>query len=121
MKTLGILGAGQLAKMLVMAAIPLGIKTICYSSENHCAGEITEVIKGDFSEASLVEFGKKIDLLTFENENIDVEILKILEKICPVYPHYHALELTQDRIFEKNLFSNLNIPTPDYAAIDSWS
>ena len=113
-KQLGILGGGQLAKMLALAAQSLNIPVTCFESvtvENPCAAEVARVMPVDFAQLSNLP---PMDWLTFETENIPVAIAKILAESSCFYPPVQALALTQDRLFEKTLFTELNIPTPQY-------
>lgn len=119
--TVGILGGGQLAKMLALAAAPMNIRTICIDADpNACAKTVTEVIHASFDDwEKLTAFAKSCDVITLENENIPLDTLTFLEDFAPVYPNATALKTTQDRLFEKELFSHLNIPTNEYKAIHS--
>lgn len=126
-KKIGILGGGQLAKMLAQAAQKLNVDVVCFESssvQNPCAAEIAPVIPVDFSDLDQIiqlvsDKHHPIMGLTIETENIPVNLAKTLAEQVPFYPSILALELSQDRLFEKNLFTQLNIPTPKYFDITS--
>lgn len=121
MLTIGILGGGQLARMLTLAAYPLGWRTLCLDpSENPCAADVTTVLKGEYTDDALLHsFAEQVDVITLENENIPVECLEKLNKKRPVWPPASAVAHAQDRLFEKKLFQSLNIPTAPFVDIDS--
>lgn len=118
---IGILGGGQLARMLALAAYPLGIKTVCLDPVAQVsASYVTEVYTGDYlDKAMLKKFVEHVDVITFETENIPKEIVAFLQQSKPIYPSINALETAQDRLHEKKLFAQLNIATPQYFAINS--
>ena len=70
--TVGILGGGQLARMLALAAYPLGIHTVCFEpTANTCASMVTEVINADYQDKTALEkFARSVDVITIETENI---------------------------------------------------
>lgn len=112
----GILGGGQLARMLSLAGAPLGIKTLCYTPEKvSCASDVTDVFNGEYADWGALElFASKVDVITYETENIPSQVLYFLEKRKAVYPSIAALEATQDRLHEKKLLQNLSIQCTPY-------
>lgn len=118
----GVLGGGQLARMLALAGYPLGIRIICLDpTENPCAEDVTEVIKAEYHDKdALTKLAQAVDCFTFENENIPLDTACMIEQLCPVYPPIKALKITQDRLFEKQLFNQLGIATPLYFPIQSY-
>lgn len=118
---LGILGGGQLARMLALAAYPLGIDTICLDpSSEACAQDVTEVIISDYTDSkSLDKFLVDVDYVTFETENIPIECAELVSKSRPIYPSTEVLSVSQDRLHEKNFFKSLQIPTPAYRRVQS--
>ncbi|MFI4963566.1 MAG: 5-(carboxyamino)imidazole ribonucleotide synthase, partial [Legionellales bacterium] len=118
---IGILGAGQLARMLTLAAYPLGWRTLCFDpSAEACASDVTRVIQADYTdETQLQHFASQVDLITLENENVPVSCLEKLATYCPVYPNATAIGVAQDRLQEKQLFQHLAIPTPSFLAINT--
>lgn len=118
---LGILGAGQLARMLSLAAHPLGIRTLCIDpAAESCASKVTQVIQGDFNDAATIsQFLKQVDIVTYETENIPLECTQLISRTHAIYPASPILQIAQDRLFEKNFFSRISIPTPDFFPVDS--
>lgn len=120
---LGILGGGQLARMLSLAAYPLGISTLCLDPGlDVCAAQVAPVIRGDFNDfAAVSDFLKQVDVVTYETENIPLECANWAAKMRPLYPSTEVLQISQDRLFEKRFFQNLDIPTAGFVKIDSES
>jgi 5-(carboxyamino)imidazole ribonucleotide synthase len=118
---IGILGAGQLARMLTLAAYPLGFRTLCMDpTEDACSSQITGVIVADYSdEKALKKFLDQVDCVTYETENIPLACAEFIAKHRPLFPSAKALKIAQDRLFEKRLFQTLDIPVPDFFQIDS--
>jgi 5-(carboxyamino)imidazole ribonucleotide synthase len=117
MSTIGIVGAGQLGRMLALAGYPLGhrLRFLDPASDSP-AGLLAEHLAFDYADTSaLEEFAKGLDVVTYEFENIPVEAVKYLEKFVPVYPPPMALEKAQDRFVEKSFFCELGIPTPKFS------
>lgn len=122
MKKIGVLGGGQLARMLALAGYPLGIQVICYESvSNTCAGQVTKVIQGDYAdEAALAQFAQSVDCVTLETENLPLSCAQIVAQHSKLMPSVEALKITQDRLFEKELLNKLQISTAKFAKINSW-
>ncbi len=121
MKTVGILGAGQLARMLALAAYPLGIKTHCLSfADENPAGDVTQVDRcHEHDEKSIKKFIEHVDIITIETENIPIEFAKKMAAEKPLYPSVETLAIAQDRLQEKQLFRSLDINTAEFFPIDS--
>lgn len=100
----GILGGGQLAQLLTHAAYPLAIKTV-------------HITTSDLDE--ILTIAKTCDVLTIENENIDIALLTTLAEHVPVYPGIEAIRIAQDRLLEKTFFQSMNIPTTRFSEINS--
>ena len=117
----GILGAGQLARMLALAAHPLGIETLTYDpSPDAGAQYVTSMINGAFHDReSLDTFRQKIHCVTFETENIPQETAAFVGETCALYPNLHALTVTQDRLLEKNFFQSHQIDTAPYFPVET--
>ena len=117
----GILGAGQLARMLALAGIPRGIEFVFFDpNPESCAAELGIFICGDFDDyQKLDQFVSQVDVVSIESENIPVETLEYLEKHVSVHPGPDAVRTSQDRLLEKNFFKRLEIPAPEFHAIDS--
>ena len=121
--TIGILGGGQLGRMLSMAASKLGYKTHIYDPNHKApAFEITtQRTIGSFTDSHLLEkFAKTTDVVTYEFENIPIKTLEEIEKFVTVFPKKNALSVSQDRILEKNFFQSLNLRTVEYAPIECF-
>ena len=119
MTTVGILGGGQLARMMALSGAPLGLRFLVLDSvADACAGQFAPMVVGDYTdEAALNEFASKVDVATFDFENVPAASAEWLSSHVPVFPNPRALGLSQDRLAEKTLFRELGIPVPDFADI----
>jgi 5-(carboxyamino)imidazole ribonucleotide synthase len=116
----GIVGAGQLGRMLALAGYPLGIRCVFLDrSAAAPAAQVAPILTGELEDAAqLTALAARSDVLTFDWENISGSALAPLEKLTLVRPPRAALEASQDRLAEKALFSKLRIPVAAHAAID---
>ena len=121
---LGIIGGGQLGSMLSMAAKKLNIKTIIYCddidapAQNFC----NDFIFGKYNDLKKIsEFINKVNIITYEFENIPYEILNEIDKKKPVLPKPSINKLIQNRLTEKNFVNKLNIRTTQYESIKKKS
>ncbi|MGV8921986.1 MAG: 5-(carboxyamino)imidazole ribonucleotide synthase [Thermomonas sp.] len=121
MTTVGILGGGQLARMMALAGAPLGLRFLVLdSAADACAGQFAPMVVGDYTDqAALAEFASRVDVATFDFENVPAESARWLTDRVPVFPIPRALAVAQDRLAEKTLFRELDIPVPPFAAIAS--
>jgi 5-(carboxyamino)imidazole ribonucleotide synthase len=119
MTTVGILGGGQLARMLALSGAPLGLRFLVMdSSPEACAAQFAPMVVGDYrDEAALAEFASRIDVATFDFENVPAESARWLSDRVPVFPSPRALATAQDRLAEKTQFVELGIPVPDFAPV----
>jgi 5-(carboxyamino)imidazole ribonucleotide synthase len=117
----GVLGAGQLARMIALAGIPLGLDFIFLDpSADACANKLGEHLHGDYSDPELLaQLAERADVVTYEFENVPAEVAEFLAAHTQVHPSAEALGVAQDRLIEKSFFHDLDIPTPNYAAVDS--
>ncbi|HEY7270218.1 MAG TPA: 5-(carboxyamino)imidazole ribonucleotide synthase [Dehalococcoidia bacterium] len=118
----GILGGGQLGRMLALAGYPLGFSFRIFDpAADACAGQVVadHVIAEFDDEAALVRFATGLDVITYEWENVPVGAVRFLERLAPVYPPVEALETAQDRLLEKTLFRKLGIATAAFASVGS--
>jgi 5-(carboxyamino)imidazole ribonucleotide synthase len=117
----GIVGAGQLGRMLALAGYPLGIRCLFLDrSAAAPAAQVAPILTGDLEDAQqLATLAASSDVLTFDWENIPGRALAPLEQLTLVRPPRAALEVSQDRLAEKALFTQLRIPVAAHAAIDS--
>lgn len=118
---IGIVGAGQLAQMLAQAATPLGIKIKCIAqSMQDCAEPVADLYVIEHNdEEGLQAFAESVDVITYENENINIGVMEFLSQFKPIFPPLAALNTTQDRLYEKQLFKEHDIITPDYVEVNS--
>ncbi len=117
----GVLGAGQLARMIALAGIPLGLDFIFLDpSADACANRLGEALIGDYNDPKLLaQLAERADVVTYEFENVPAEVAEFLASHTQVHPSPKALAVAQDRLVEKSFFHDIGIPTPDYAAVDS--
>ena len=117
----GILGAGQLARMLALAGIPRGIQFFFYDpTPESCAAELGTFTCGEYDDfEKLNRFAAQVDVITIESENIPIETMKHLQEFVGVHPNPEAVGISQERLLEKNFFKRLKIPTPDFYAVES--
>lgn len=119
--TIGILGAGQLGRMLALAGYPLGLRfRFLDPAPDVPAGHMAEHIHAGYADAATLElFSAGLDAVTYEFENVPVAAARFLAERVPVYPPPTALEAAQDRLVEKTFFQQLGIATPPFAPVDS--
>ena len=119
--TVGIVGAGQLGRMLALAGYPLGLDFLFLDpAANAPAGQVAPVLTGAFTEARLLdELSQRSEVLTFDWENISVDALRALKGDTRIAPPIPALATAQDRVSEKKLFERLGIPTTRWLAVSS--
>jgi 5-(carboxyamino)imidazole ribonucleotide synthase len=119
---IGILGGGQLGRMMALAAYPLGIRCrFLDPAADSPAGQVGELIVGGYDDpAALARFARGLDRVTFEFENVPEASLAYFKQAgVPVAPGPECLRTGQDRLAEKQLFARLKIPTAPYAPADS--
>jgi 5-(carboxyamino)imidazole ribonucleotide synthase len=119
--TIGILGAGQLGRMLAAAASQLGFRCRIYSDVPGPASDVAvSTTIGAYEDLdAIAKFAAETDVVTYEFENVPVESARWLAERVPVFPPPPALEVSQDRLAEKRFFESLGIPTPPFAAVDT--
>ena len=118
--TIGILGGGQLGRMLSVAASRLGFKTHIFEPganppAGHVADKVTTASYEDL--AALRAFAESVDVITYEFENVPASSLDALEAIRPIRPNRKALAISQDRIPEKDFLTSLGLQTAPYARV----
>jgi 5-(carboxyamino)imidazole ribonucleotide synthase len=118
----GILGGGQLGRMLALAAAPLGIRTRCLDPDPLCpAGQVTgQIVAGYDDEEALRRLARGTEVVTVEFENVPSAAARCLEDHVPFHPCSIALAAAQERLAEKWLFRALEIPTPRFVAVESF-
>ena len=120
--TIGILGGGQLGRMLAVAASRLGLKVHIFEpGANPPAGDVAaSVTTAAYDDTdALIAFARAVDVVTYEFENVPATALDVLERLVPVRPGRRALAVAQDRLDEKTFISGLGIPVAPHAAVDS--
>jgi 5-(carboxyamino)imidazole ribonucleotide synthase len=121
--TIGILGGGQLGRMLALAAARLALKTHVFahdSREPACEVAAATTIADWSDRPALEHFAGAVDVVTYEFENVPMETARFLCERVPVLPGPLALETTQDRLAEKSFLRNLGIATAPFEAVDSF-
>ena len=115
----GILGAGQLGRMLALAGYPLGIDCVFLGGEQDSpAGQVSRILEGGLDDnAQLDALAAQSDAVTFEFENVPVEALQRAGAGAPVHPSVDALAAGQDRLEEKRLLRSAGIPTAPHVAV----
>lgn len=118
---IGIIGGGQLGRMLALAGLPLGLEFVFLDpSPEACARLVGEQIVADYDELMALEkLTSGTDVVTLEFENIPVAAARFVQERGLLFPGPRALEVAQDRVNEKTLFGTLGIPTPPWRAVDS--
>ncbi len=118
--TIGILGGGQLGRMLTLAAARLGFKCHVFNDASGPAFDVASATTlGGFNDAEkLKHFAGAVDVVTYEFENVPVAAATAVERIVPVRPGLRALQVSQDRLTEKRFVSDLGLPVAPFAAIE---
>ncbi|QDY68450.1 5-(carboxyamino)imidazole ribonucleotide synthase [Qingshengfaniella alkalisoli] len=120
--TVGILGGGQLGRMMALAAARLGLKCHIYDPDPMApAGQVCDQITtAPYDDKSALEaFAQSVDVVTYEFENIPTDALDLIEAIRPIRPNRRALATSQDRLTEKTFLNELGLKTAPFAVIDS--
>ena len=116
---IGVIGGGQLGRMLALAGTPLGMQfTFLDPAVDACAAAVGEHLLADYdSQEYLHKLAQSVDMVTFEFESVPAETVAFLEQFVPVYPSANALRIARDRWFEKSMFKQLGIPTTEFADV----
>ena len=119
---IGILGGGQLGRMLSVAASRLGLRTHIFEPAKsppaaHVADMLTTASYEDYP--ALKAFAKSVSVVTYEFENIPIETFNCLEEYAPIRPRQEALRISQDRLFEKAYLNELGLETASYADVET--
>lgn len=115
----GVIGGGQLGRMLALAGTPLGMDFYFLDpAPDACAAALGVHLQGDYdSPEHLQQLAQTVDLVTFEFENVPAETVAYLSRFVPVFPAAEALRIARDRLNEKTLFQQLGIPVTAFANI----
>ena len=120
-KKVGVLGGGQLARMMGLAGIPLGFKFFVLDpAADACAGSIGQIRQASFSDVEAAKsLAAEIDIATFDFENVPAKSARAMAALRPFHPGVVALQACQDRLTEKQLLDRLGIPVPSYFPVAS--
>jgi 5-(carboxyamino)imidazole ribonucleotide synthase len=120
MTTVGILGGGQLGRMIALAGYPLGLSfRFLDPSPNAPVHDLGDHIVAEYDDPqALSRFVDGVDVATYEFENVPAETARLLAQSAPVYPPAIALDTAQDRFIEKRFFNSIGIPTPRFLPVD---
>jgi len=120
---IGIIGGGQLGRMIALAAYPLGARvTFLDPAPDAPMSFVAKQICGAYDdERALEQLAREADVVTYEFENVPVASAQFVSQFTKIFPPPDALRVSQDRIVEKEFFNSLEIPTPKFARVDSLS
>ncbi|WP_323716905.1 5-(carboxyamino)imidazole ribonucleotide synthase [Paracoccus aminovorans] len=120
---IGILGGGQLGRMLSVAASRLGYRTHIYEPGAAPAGDVAHAVTNAPYEdaAALRAFAESVDVITYEFENVPTSALDLLESIRPIRPNRRALAVSQDRLTEKDFLTGIGLATAPYRNVETES
>jgi 5-(carboxyamino)imidazole ribonucleotide synthase len=118
---IGIVGAGQLGRMMALAGYPMGLRfRFLDSGPETPGGQVGPIIEGEFvNEERLGKLADSVDILTFDVENVPADVIERIAKRCPFRPPVNALATAQDRLGEKTMFVELGVQTPGFHAVDT--
>jgi 5-(carboxyamino)imidazole ribonucleotide synthase len=121
LNAVGILGGGQLGRMLALAGYPLGLRfQVLEPAAAAPAGVLApQIVAGYDDAAALARLAAAVEVVTYEFENVPVAAARMLERRVPVYPPPAALEAAQDRLAEKEFFRSLGIATAPFAPVET--
>lgn len=117
----GVIGAGQLARMMIPAAVNLGVELHVLAEAEGMSAELASVGVGDYRDIDTVlAFAKTVDVVTFDHEHVPQSVLEALVSAgVPVRPGPGALRFAQDKIDMRRKLSELGMPVPDWAAVEN--
>lgn len=122
MSKIGIIGGGQLARMMILAGYPLGQQFVVLDPSVDASGAViaNEHLQGDYDDPEkLAQLAEQCDVVTFDFENVPADALRLLESKVATYPPSVALEMSQDRMQEKRMLNDQGIATAPYYAVDT--
>lgn len=120
-RTIGILGGGQLGRMLSVAASRLGLRCHIFEPGASPAADVAHAVTNApyDDETALRAFAESVDVITYEFENVPTSALDLLEAICPIRPNRKALAVSQDRLTEKTFLNDLGLATAPFADVST--
>ncbi|MDQ2069946.1 5-(carboxyamino)imidazole ribonucleotide synthase [Natronospira bacteriovora] len=119
--SIGIIGAGQLGRMMALAGYPLGMRfTFLDKTSDTPGAQVGDIVLGDFTRSDDIRrLAEQVDLLTYDVENVPVEALKSAAGDTPIHPSPALLGIAQDRLTEKQAFAEHGMATAPYRTVDS--
>ncbi len=123
-KSVGIIGGGQLAQMLAQSVHHLGIKCTVLDPNEHCCatneiGQCAQIVASYDDHEALLKLAQTNDVVTYEFENVPGQGAALIAEHSTIHPNPKALSVSQDRLSERSMFTNLGIDVPPYKQIDS--
>ena len=120
-KTVGVIGGGQLARMMIPAALELGVSIRVLAEAESMSASMAASAVGDYRDLDTVlEFARTVDVVTFDHEHVPQPVLRALvEEGIPVHPGPDALQYAQDKLLMRQKLSELGVPVPDWAAVEN--
>ncbi|MCI2957980.1 5-(carboxyamino)imidazole ribonucleotide synthase [Agromyces atrinae] len=120
-RTIGVIGAGQLARMMIPAAVELGLEIRVLAEGEGMSAALAAVQVGDYRDRETVlAFAETVDVITFDHEHVPQEILReLVDRGVPVHPGPDALLYAQDKLLMREKLSELGLPVPDWARVES--
>jgi len=121
LQRVGILGGGQLARMMALAGIPMGFEFVFLDPfEDACAALLGKLRQAEFSDVEAARaLAEEVDIATFDFENVPADSARAVAELRPFHPCVAALESCQDRVSEKSLLAELGIPAPEFRIVGS--
>ncbi len=118
---IGVLGGGQLGRMIALAGYPLGVRfRHLGTAQDTSAREVAEHMNAAYEDRdALIRFAEGLDVVTYESENVPLDAAEFLSKHVPIMPSLAALRASQDRLNEKLTFAELGVPTAPYAPVST--
>ena len=120
-KTVGVIGGGQLARMMIPAALELGVSIRVLAEAESMSASMAASAVGDYRDLDTVlDFARTVDVVTFDHEHVPQPVLRALvEEGIPVHPGPDALQYAQDKLLMRQKLSELGVPVPDWAAVEN--
>ena len=119
--TVGVIGGGQLARMMVPAAIALGIEIEVLAETEGSSARLAATAVGDYHDVGAVlEFARRVDVITFDHEHVPISVLEALvAEGIPVHPGPNALTAAQDKLRMREMLAEIGAPLPEWVAVAS--
>jgi len=122
MKRVGILGAGQLGRMMALAGYPLALEFVFYDTSGSPSANIGKIYSDPHNEQQeLMDFLNEVDVVTYEFEHLPIDLAKKVADRKPLFPSVQALAICQNRELEKNLFVSMGIPVSPFRIVNDQS